>query len=85
MEYDFSQLHTSHIELLEKKLVSFQKSCIKEYLLVLDVINNPAANKVKKQILVEISDILNDVANKSSNFYVEALNKIKHLLDEEIK
>ncbi len=85
MEYDFSGLCADQIDKLEKRLSSLKKLFMKEYIIALNVINNRNANDNRNIIKTEIDDLFNDVANKSSIFYTECMNKIQRILNENIK
>lgn len=80
MDYNFSGLCSDQIEKLEKRLLSLRKVFIKEYVVALNVINNPVANDNRGAIKIEIEDLLNDTANKTSIFYTECMNKIQRVL-----
>lgn len=80
MDYDFSGLCADQVEKLEKRLDSLKKSFIKEYMVAINVINNPIANEKKGAIGIEIDDLFNDTKNKASIFYTECMNKVKKVL-----
>lgn len=84
MDYNFSDLCADQIEKLDKRLASLKKTMIKEYAIALNVINSPTANDQRGAIKTEIEDILNDVANKASIFYTEALNKVQKVLTKHL-
>lgn len=81
-DYDFSGLCGDQIEVLEKRLESLKKKFIKEYKVALNVINNPTQHKNRPEMMVEIDDTLQDVANKITIFYTEALNKVQRVLGQ---
>lgn len=84
MDYDFSGLCGDQIMRLEKRLESLKKNFLKDYAIAMNVINNPSANEKRGEIRVQIDDLLNDVANKSSIFYTETLNKVQRVLKENL-
>lgn len=80
MDYDFSTLCNDQLEKLRKRLISLNKSYVKEYKLSLNVINNANANEHRSEVMTEIENLLSDQVNKSEIFYTETLNKIQRSL-----
>ena len=80
MDYDFSGLCADQLEKLEKKLVSIQKSNIKDYCVALNVLNNKQEQQNRGSTKQEINDIFNDVNTKLAIIYTEALNKVQRVL-----
>ena len=80
MDYDFAGLCADQLFKLEKRLVSLNKSFVKEYQLVINVINAANSNEHRMEIMVEVEDILRDVISKNQIFYTEALNKVQRAL-----
>lgn len=85
MEYDFSGLCSDQLDKLQKRLVSLNKSYVKEYKIALNVINNPKEHEYRSQTIIEIEDLMRDVQNKCEIFYTEILNKIQKTLLKHLK
>jgi hypothetical protein len=84
MDFDFSGLCGDQLEKLNKRLISLNKSFVKEYKLALNVINNAKQNERRNEILTEIEDLLRDQIGKSEIFYNETLNKIQRVLSKHL-
>lgn len=84
MDYDFSGLCADHLEKLNKRLSSLNKSFVKEYKLGLNIINHPKQNECRNEILTEIEDALREVIAKAEIFYTEALNKVQRSLGKHL-
>lgn len=82
MDYDFSGLCADQLEKLAKRLISLNKSFVKEYKLALNVINNPKSNDHQNETFTEVEDLLHDQVGKTEIFYTETLNKIQRVLSK---
>ena len=80
MDYDFSGLCADQIDKLDKRLVSLKKEFMKEYVTALYIINDVPTNENMEQIKIEIDDLFNNSANRSSIMYTECMNKVKRAL-----
>ena len=80
MECDFSGLCADQLFILEKRLESFKKSCLKEYVLSLNVINQSEEQEHRGETKVELDDIFNDASKRAQLVYTEALNRAQKVL-----
>lgn len=80
MHYDFNSLYADQLEKLKKRLVNLNKSLVKEYEMVLNVINNSVANEHRSETMTEVEDLLRDAVGKCEIFYAESLNKAQRSL-----
>jgi hypothetical protein len=80
MDYDFSGLCADQLEKLRKRLESLNNSFIREYVIGLNVINNPEQHEHRGEIIVAVEDLLRDQVKKCEIFYTETLNKIQREL-----
>ncbi len=84
MEYDFSGLCADQLFILEKRLESFKKACLKEYVMSLNVVNNPDEQEHRGETKVEIDDIFNDASKRAQLVYTEAMNKVQKVLGKHL-
>lgn len=84
MDYDFSSLCEEQLEKLQKRLTGLNKSFIKEYKIVLNVINNETEREHRSETVVEIEDILRDLYGKCDIFYTQAMGKIQSALSRHL-
>jgi hypothetical protein len=82
MEYDFSGLCADQLFILEKRLESFKKACLKEYVMALNVVNNPDEQEHRGETKVELDDIFNDASKRAQLVYTEAMNKVQRVLSK---
>lgn len=84
MEYDFSGLCADQLFILEKKLESFKKACLKEYVMALNVVNNSDEQEHRGETKVELDDIFNDTSNRCQVIYTEAMNRAQKILGKHL-
>jgi hypothetical protein len=80
MDINFSAMQCDQIEKLDKRLESLKKSFIKEYVTVLNAINDETEIEHRSETKIEIDDILNDTANKASIVYRQGMIAVQKVL-----
>lgn len=80
MEYDFSGLCADQLFVLEKRLESFKKAVIKEYVMTLNVVNNPIEQDHRGETKIDIENVLNDTAKRCAIIYTESMNRVQRIL-----
>jgi hypothetical protein len=80
MDYDFSFICSDQLEKLDKRLYALKKTFIKEYIIALNVINNPDQNDHRNELKQEIDILLSDCAQKCSISFKQTFNKIQDVL-----
>lgn len=80
MDYDFSELCSSQLERISKRLEYANKAFVREYLLALSVINNAKANEHKSETMQAVETLLYDQVVKCELLYTETLNKVQRAL-----
>ncbi len=84
MDYDFSSLCEEQLLKLQTRLTSLNKSFIKEYKIILNVINNETEREHRSETIVELEDALRDVYAKCDIFYTQTMGKIQSALSRHL-
>lgn len=84
MDYDFASICAQQSFDFKKKADKLNDNFIDNITFALNVINDAQCNEKRSEIMVELHDILNDVAGQCEIFYIEALNKCKRIIESNL-
>lgn len=81
MDYDFDGLCCDQRERLVKRLESINKQFMKEYVLSMNVINDPEINNRREEIISNVKEILLAHVSRIEVMYQGAFNGVKKSIE----